>query len=572
MPKRYPRPGRDNGGGGLPRNRVALVCGGPGSGKTLMGLEFLFHGAQTYNEPGVCISFEETVEDLTQNVASLGFDLSSLIRRKKIVVDHVCIEKGEIEETGEYDLEGLFVRIGHAIRAIGAKRVLVDTIETLFAGLANEGILRSELRRLFAWLKTQGVTAVVTGERGQSTLTRHGLEEYISDCVIVLDHRTSDTIATRRLRIAKYRGTMHGTNEFPFLIGPSGVSVLPISSVSLTYPAPKERIATGIPDLDDMLDGKGYYRGSTILISGTAGTGKTSFAASFLKAAAERGERCLLYAFEESIKQVVRNMRSIGINLEPAIQKGIVRYQASRATHFGLEMHLLTMLHDIETFAPSVVVLDPISTLISSGTENEVKIMLLRLIDALKQRQITTILTCLTTGGGSLEATEVNVSSFVDTWILLRDVENNGERNRLLHVLKSRGMAHSNQVREMLLSSKGIALKPVYVGSDGTVLGSARVAQEATNRSEAIQRRHEVERLQSSLARQRDDASARIQAIRDELALQEGEIQKSIQQAEETESRRDESRREMSRSRYADAGKRSREKRLPRRSTSRNGR
>ena len=541
--------------GGFPRGRVALVCGGPGSGKTLLGLEFLARGATDFNEPGVCVSFEETAKDLIQNVASLGFDFPSLIRRKKLVIDHVRIEKSEIDETGEYDLEGLFVRIGYAIRAIGAKRVLLDTIETLFSGLTNEGILRAELRRLFGWLKTQGVTAMVTGERGASTLTRHGLEEYISDCVIVLDHRTSEAIATRRLRIAKYRGTTHGTNEFPFLIGPTGISVMPISSLSLDHPAPSERVSTGVPDLDQMLDGKGYYRGSTVLISGTAGTGKTSFASCFVAAAAERGERSLLYAFEESVDQVIRNMRSIGIDLESARRKGLLHYQAARATHFGLELHLLTMLRDVEEFKPRIVVLDPISTLISSGSQYEVKVMLLRLIDILKQRQITTILTCLTTGGGFLEATEVNVSSFVDTWILLRDLESNGERNRLLHVLKSRGMPHSNQVREMMISNEGLHLHPVYLGSDGMVIGSARVAQEATNRAHLTELQQDAQRLESALARQREVASTRIRAINAELASEEAQIQKSIQKVRDSEHRWEENRREMSESRHTDSGK-----------------
>jgi len=447
-------------GGGLPAGRPTLVCGSAGCGKTLFAMEFLVGGAVVYGEPGVFVSFEERAEDLTENVRSLGFDLEDLIERQKLVLDYVHVERSEIEETGEYDLEGLFLRLGWAIDSIGAKRVALDSLEVLFGGLENEGILRAELRRLFRWLKEKGVTAVVTGERGEGTLTRHGLEEYISDCVILLDHRVSELLATRRLRVVKYRGSVHGTNEYPFLIDERGIEVVPITSLGLAHIASTERIATGVHGLDEMLGGEGYYRGSSVLVSGTAGTGKSSLAAHFVDACCRRGEPCVYFAFEESMSQVVRNMRSIGIDLEPWIRQGLLEFHAARPSLHGLERHLVTMYKVIRTFQPRVVVIDPITNLLSIGSESEVSSMLMRLIDFLKGRQITSMFTSLTQGGAVLEQTDIGISSLMDTWLLLRQTEENGERNRILCVPKSRGMAHSNHLREVRLSDQGVQLVP----------------------------------------------------------------------------------------------------------------
>ncbi|HEY9246317.1 MAG TPA: circadian clock protein KaiC, partial [Candidatus Methanoperedens sp.] len=430
--------------GGLPKGRPTLICGSAGCGKTLLAVEFLVRGAAQYNEPGVFVSFEESSEELAQNVSSLGFNLNDLVARKKMYLDHIRVERSEIEETGEYDLEGLFIRLNHAIDSIGANRVVLDTIESLYSGLSNEGILRAELRRLFRWLKEKCVTAIVTGERGENMLTRHGLEEYVSDCVILLDNRVEGQISTRHLRIIKYRGSSHGTNEYPFLIDERGISVLPITSLGLQHDVSTERISSGIPRLDIMLGGEGYYRGSSILISGTAGTGKTSLAASFANAACSRGERCLYFAFEESASQLTRNMRSIGIDLEPWLEQGLLDIFAVRPTIYGLEMHLVKMYKLINEFKPEVVIMDPVTNLISIGSETEVKSMLSRLIDFLKASHITALFTNLSHAGGavSLEQTEFGISSLMDTWILLRDIELGGERNRGLYILKSRGMAH----------------------------------------------------------------------------------------------------------------------------------
>ena len=350
-------------GGGFPRGRPTLVCGSAGAGKTLLSAEFLVRGAMEYDEPGVFMAFEETAAELAQNVRSLGFDLEELEKRKKLAVDFVRIERSEIDETGDYDLEGLFIRLGAAIDSIGAKRVVLDTIENLFAGLQNQGILRAELRRLFRWLKDRGLSAVITAERGEGALTRHGLEEYVSDCVILLDHRVTDQISTRRLRIVKYRGTSHGTNEYPFLIDEDGFSVLPVTSLGLEHQVSEERISSGVPRLDTMLGGQGFYRGTTILASGTAGTGKTSLAAHFVDAACERGERCLYFSFEESPAQLIRNMRSIGLNLEKWSKKGLVQFHSSRATFYGLEMHLAIIHKIVQEFEPKAVVFDPIGSL-----------------------------------------------------------------------------------------------------------------------------------------------------------------------------------------------------------------
>ena len=465
--------------GGLPRGRPTLVAGSAGCGKTLLAMEFLVRGAAEFDEPGVFLAFEETADELTQNVRSLGFDLEDLVARKKLLVDHVHIERSEIDETGDYDLEGLFIRLGYAIDSIGAKRVVLDTLEVLFGGLSNVSILRSELRRLFRWLKDKGVTAIITGERGEGTLTRHGLEEYVSDCVIALDHRVSEQLSTRRIRIVKYRGTTHGTNEYPFLIDEDGISVLPVTSLGLRHSASDERISTGVRGLDEMLGGKGVFRGSTVLISGTAGTGKTSLAAYFVAAACARGERCLYLSFEESASQLMRNMRSIGLDLSPWVKKDLLQFHSTRPSAYGLEMHLATMHKLVKEYEPKVVVVDPITTFLNAGTSREAEGMLMRLIDFLKAHHVTAVFTSLTRGGQATESTQTAVSSLIDTWLLVRDLESAGERNRGVYVLKSRGMAHSNQIREFLLTGEGIDLVPVVMGPEGPLVGSRRKAQQA---------------------------------------------------------------------------------------------
>jgi circadian clock protein KaiC len=541
-------------GGGLPRGRPTLVCGGAGCGKTLMAMEFVVRGAMQFGEPGVVMTFEETGEELAQNVRSLNFDVDDLVAKKKLLVDFVRVERSEIDETGDYDLEGLFVRLNYAIEAIGAKRVVLDTIETLFSGLSNAAILRAELRRLFRWLKDKGVTAVITGERGDGTLTRQGLEEYVSDCVILLDHRVTEQVSTRRLRIVKYRGTTHGTNEYPFLIDDEGISVLPITSLGLQHQVSQERIPTGIPRLDAMLGGKGYYRGTTVLISGTAGSGKSSVAAHFANAACQRGERCLYLAFEESPGQIVRNMRSIGLDLEPWVKKGLLKIHASRSAMYGLEMHLVTIHKFVQEFQPRVVILDPIGNTGATGQTSDASNMLTRLIDFLKAQQVTALLTNMTSANEASETSELDVSSLVDTWQLLRDIELGGERNRAMYVLKSRGMAHSNQIREFLLTDRGIELENVYLGPEGVLTGSARQSQEAREKAAALQRAQEIEARQRELARKRDVLEARITALRKEFEVEEVEALRVIGQQEAREDILVRDRQRMTRSRQADDG------------------
>lgn len=442
--------------GGLPKGRPTLVCGGPGSGKTLLALTFLVNGATRFDEPGVLMTFEENGDELASDVASLGFDLPELIDAQKLAVDYVRVERSEIEETGEYDLEGLFVRLDYAIRSVGAKRVVLDTIESLFAGLKDDAILRAELRRLFRWLKDKGVTAVITGERGDGLLTKQGLEEYVSDAVILLDHRVHDQVSTRRLRVVKYRGSHHGTNEYPFLIDAMGISVLPVSSMALEHNAPLDRISAGIASLDAMLGDKGYYRGGTVLVSGAAGTGKTSLAAHFLDAACRRGERCLCFLFEESPQQLLRNMRSIGIELEPWVAAGLLQFHADRPSRYGLETHLVSMHKVVADFKPTVVVLDPVTNLMTVGTFADVQAMLTRMIDHLKTESITALLTSLTPGQTEIERTETTISSLMDTWIVLGNDDVGGYHRRGLYVLKSRGMPHSNELREFVLTDHGL--------------------------------------------------------------------------------------------------------------------
>jgi len=510
--------------GGLPKGRPTLLVGGAGSGKTMLAMEFLVRGATQFDEPGVFVSFQETSKDLAANFASRGYNLNELIAEKKLYIDHVHIERSEIEETGEYDLEGLFIRLAHAVKVTGAKRVVLDTIEALFAGLTNTAILRAELRRLFAWLKDRDLTAIITGERGDTTLTRYGLEEYVADCVIVLDNRVVDQISTRRLRILKYRGSQHGTNEYPFLIENTGITVLPITSIGLNHDALTERISTGIERLDNMFEGKGYYRGSSVLISGTAGTGKSSIAAAFVDAACRRGERALYFAFEESPSQIIRNMRSIGMDLQEHVDNGCLTFHASRPTATGLETHLAQMFKIVMDVMPSVLVVDPISNLIAAGNISEVKSMLTRLVDFLKTNHTTTIFTSLTSGGDSLEQTEVGMSSLMDTWIVLRDVERGGERNREIHVLKSRGMSHSNQLREFVFTPQGIDLLDVYTGPAGMLTGTARVAQEAKEKAETLSRQQEIERKKRELERKRKALQAQVEALCAEMGTAEAEL------------------------------------------------
>ncbi len=520
--------------GGLPRGRNTLVCGDAGTGKTLLGMEFVMKGALQYGEPGVVMAFEETAEDLVRNVASLGYDLNKLCAEKKVILDYVRIERSEIEETGEYDLEALFVRLDSAITSIGAKRVLLDTIESIFSGLTNQGILRAELRRLFQWLKARGVTTVITGERGEKTLTRRGLEEYVSDCVILLDNRVIDQISTRRIRILKYRGSLHGTNEYPFMINERGITILPITSVGLTYEVPTERVSSGIPRLDTMLGG-GFYRGSSILISGMSGTGKSSVACGFADSVCRRNERCLYFAHEESPAQIIRNMRSIGIDLEPWIKKNLLQIHATRATNYGLETHLSMMQSVVDEFNPNAVVIDPVSSLLAVGDTPEVRSMLTRMIDYLKSRQITCLLVSLVHGDGDLEKSETEISSLMDTWIILQNLGSGGERNRGLFVLKSRGMKHSNQIREFILSDKGIDLIDAYLGPGGVLTGTARFTQEAEEKATALLKEQEVERLRRDVERERKITEAKIALLQSELAAKEDEINRRIKQEERVE-------------------------------------
>jgi len=538
-------------GGGLPRGRPTLVCGTAGCGKTLLGIEFLVHGAMSYNEPGVFVSFEERAEDLVENVASLGFDLQKLQDRGKLAIDFVRVERSEVEETGEYDLEALFIRLGHAIDSVGAKRVVLDTIESLFGGLENQGILRAELRRLFGWLKDRGVTAVITGERGEATLTRQGLEEYVSDCVILLDHRVAGQITTRRLRIVKYRGSSHGTNEYPFLIDEDGISLLPITALGLDYKVSSQRVSTGVPGLDEMLGGKGIYRGSSVLLTGPAGIGKTSLAATFAAATCRRGERCLYFAFEESQDQLLRDLQSIGLDLAPFVRRGLLHFELARPTFFGLEMHLGRMHRRIAQVQPTAVVVDPVTSLMSAGSAADVHPMLFRLIDFLKQSGLTAFLTALTGGGTAAEATDLGISSIVDTWLLLRDIELSGERNRGMFVLKSRGMAHSNQIREFQFTNRGIEIAEAYLGPAGVLTGSARVAQEALERSAQGARQQEIERKQRALQRRSAALDAQIAALRADFETEAAELSNGIREAQGYEAQVAEDRGAMARSRRA---------------------
>ncbi len=535
--------------GGLPSGRPTLICGAAGSGKTLFSMEFLVHGATRFNEPGVFVAFEEKAEELAVNVASLGFDLHQLQQDKLIRIDHVHIERSEIEETGEYNLDGLFIRLGYAIDSIGAKRVVLDTIESLFSGLTNQAVLRAELRRLFEWLKEKGVTTIITGEKGEASLTRQGLEEYVSDCVILLDHRVENKISTRILRIVKYRGSVHGTNEYPFLIDEEGISVLPVTSLRLNHPVSSKRLPSGIAALDKMLGGEGFFKGSSILVSGTAGTGKTSIAGSFIDQACRDGLRAIYFAFEESPHQIVRNMKSINIDLQSHLDNGLLLFNASRPTLNGLEMHLLTIMKLVEKFKPSVIVLDPISNLITVGSTSEVKSLLTRLIDYLQSQQITVMFTALALNENKTEQTDEGVSSLVDVWILVRDIESNGERNRGLYVMKSRGMKHSNQVREFVITDGGLKLVEVFLGPEGVLTGSARETQQLLEKTSEAIRGHALSRKDREIERKRLVLEAKIATLKEEFESLQEELNKSYVEDDLKKSIMEDNRKELTRKR-----------------------
>jgi circadian clock protein KaiC len=507
--------------GGLPKGRPTLLCGSAGCGKTLFSMTFLYKGAIQYDEPGVFIAFEERPEELIKNVGSLQYDVQKLIDEKKLAIDHVHIDPNQTDESGEYDLEGLFIRLGFAIDSVGAKRVVIDTVETLFGGLQNQLVLRSELRRLFEWLKDKGVTAIVTGERGDGTLTRYGLEEYVADCVILLDNRVQDQLSTRRLRLVKYRGSAHGTNEYPFIIDGQGITVMPITSSGLAHDASLDRVSSGIRDLDAMLEGKGYYKGASILVSGMPGSGKSTAAAHFANSICASGKRCIYFAMEESPQQIVRNMRSVGLDLDKWVDKKLLKFSARRPNLYGLETHLAAMHREVRDFDPAGVVIDPMSALMSAGLAGDVHSMILRLVDFLKTRGITALFTNLGLGSAEETTTQMQVSSLMDTWLLLYNRESNGEHNRQLYVLKSRGMAHSNQIREFILSSDGIKLREAYIGPAGVLTGSARLEQEAKDRAAEIERQQEIERRSREVERKRRDIEARIADLRAQLADEE---------------------------------------------------
>jgi len=538
--------------GGLPAGRPTLVCGGPGCGKTLFAMQFLVSGATRFGEPGVFMSFEERTDELAKNVSSLGFDLQDLMDRGQIAMDTVVVERSEIEESGDYDLEGLFLRLDFAIRSVGARRVVLDTIESLFSSFTNEAILRAELRRLFRFLKERGVTVVLTGEKGEGLLTRQGLEEYVSDCVILLDHRVNEQVSTRRLRVVKYRGSAHGTNEYPFIIDQHGLEVMPVTGLHLQHSATGERISSGVERLDRMLGGKGYFRGSSILVSGTAGTGKSSLAAHFADATCRGGEKCLYFAMEESPGQIIRNMRSIGLDLEQWVRAGLLHFHASRPTLFGLEMHLVTIFRAVQKLEPAVVILDPLSNFSSVGSYNEVMAILLRLVDFFKSLQVTAFCTSLTSNGDEENETHLGVSSLMDTWLSLRNLESNGERNRGLYVLKSRGMSHSNQIREFLLTDRGVQLVDVHVGADGILTGSARLQQEARERIAAATRQEELAALQRRLDRRRVAVEAQISSLRADIEAEEDEVRRKLQQSIQQEQLQAASRLDLASTRGAD--------------------
>ena len=520
--------------GGLPRGRPTLVCGDAGSGKTILAMQFLARGITEFDEPGVFVAFEENSQDLALNMASMGVDVQRLCADNRLAIDWVHVDAADIEEAGEYDLEGLFIRVQCAVQRVQARRIVLDSIEALFSSLQDESVLRSELQRLFRWIKEQQLTAIVTGERGDGRLTRHGLEEYVADCVIC--------------------GSVHGANQYPFLIGKNGFSVFPITSVGLECAASTEHISSVIAQLYAMLRGGGFFRGSTILVSGGAGAGKTSVAAHFVRAGCERGERVLYFAFEESREQIIRNMRSIGIDLAPWMERGLLQFHAARPSLCGLETHLAMILAAVEEFKPRAIVLDPLSDFLVVGSSSEVKGMLTRLIDFLKLKEITALFTSLTTAEHSVEQSEAGISSLIDTWLLLRNLEQNGERNRVLYLLKSRGMAHSTQVREFLLTDHGVELVDVCVSAGGVLTGSARREHEARLAEDALRQKEEGERKRLQLERRRREMETQMENLRRQFEEEEREVAESMEKVTEITTRARADRAAITRARQQSGG------------------
>ncbi len=535
--------------GGLPAGRTTLLTGLSGSGKTVFGMQFLAQGAARYGEPGVLVGFEETEDELITNAASLGFDFANLISAGKLVIDRISVEPDVVVETGRYDLSALHIRIEHAVDSIGARRIVLDGIPALFYGLTDTSAVRIALTRLYAWLKSKGLTALVTAE-SNTELAQHGLGLSLTDCIVVAGERTRENVSTRYLRVAKYRGSAHGTSEYPCLIGSTGYKVIPLTSITVDYEASTERISTGIPRLDTMLGGQGFYRGNSVMVTGGAGTGKSSLAAHLALATCQRGKRCLYFAFEESQEEVMRNMRSIGVDLRPQVAAGLLKFRSSRATMFGLEMHLAMMENEIAAFQPHVVILDPVSNLLSIGSFNEVRAMVSRLVDFLKGRGITSLLTSLSMTDPP--ESDVGVSSLVDTWMLLTNFEANGEQTRLLRILKSRGSAHSSQVREFIMTDRGVRLEDVYLGPEGMLTGTARKAQEARELAEADLRLREMERKERQYQQRRAALQAQVAALQAEIEATEVDMEHLRIETEQYEAERTSQREERAHRRWAD--------------------
>lgn len=518
--------------GGLPRNRLTLICGSAGSGKTSLGVEFLVQGIIKYNEPGLLITFEEKPQEIIENAASIGFDLEDLINKKKLFIEYIQLQEEEIAQSGDYTLEALLIRFEQIVTSIAIKRVSLDTLDSIFAILGNTPILRAEIYRLFSWLKQKNITSLVTSEAGINTLSRNGLEEYISDCVISLRTNIVSEVLTRLLRIVKYRGSKHGTNEYPFLITDSGINLFPITSNYLNNIVSTEFVSTGVKELDEMMDNKGYYQGSTVLITGTAGTGKTSLASIFSNSICQTGERCIYFTFEEMINQILRNMSSINLNLQQWIDKDLLKFYAYRSSIYGLETHLLTIQNLIKQFKPQAVIIDPINNFELIGTELEIKSMMTRLIDFLKAQQITALFTSLTTVINPKEHAEVGISSLIDSWLVLQNLEYAGERTRGITIVKSRGIAHSNQIREFIITSNGVKLEKIYVGPNGILTGSARLDQEEQENLQFLLQEKETLRRKKLLEHKKATLEAKIMALKSEFDADTEEIESLIMKEE----------------------------------------
>ena len=532
-------------GGGIPQGHAMLLVGKPGTGKSILSMEYLLHGIELHKENGVYISFEESEKQIISNAASFGWKFEEMVKKNKLAISYIDMQPEQMRTVGDYDLSALILRVKGAIKKVNARRVVIDGINNLLSTFDDERIIRSDLLRLIREIKEVNATIFITGERGHDSWSKMGFEEYLADGLMHLDNRTDGNYQTREIQVVKCRGINHYTGKSPFIINSEGMSIRPLITADFDYKVLKSRVSTGIADIDNMLGGKGLYRGSTVYITGPSGAGKTSISSSFANGACSRGERALFLAFEESSDQIIRNMKSIGLSLDKWVNEKLLYFYTARATTNSLEGHLdniMTMVREVE---PTCVVLDPISAFRPIANENETKLMLIRLNDYLRARKITTVFTALSSDGEYSEHADVQLSSIADTWIVVRIMDYKGERNNVMQLMKSRGMSHSRQMKEMYFTGNGLKLQNVYQGPEGVLTGAARIGQEKYEKLKEARNVIEIDKNRKKIERKKSLLEASIEALKHEYEEELEALHAAIEEAEEQNSKIKETRKEI---------------------------